>query len=271
MDTLQDWMLANGNDAQALVFFGALALLVILERWMPKRDMSGASVGRLLSNGLMTALNVGLILVLPISFVAAAHWAQQNDFGLLNSMETTSAALLIGGTLLARAFISFFTHYLNHKIPLLWRFHRVHHLDTELDVSTTVRFHPGETLINPFIGLPFVFGVGMVPWVLILYELLDAGVTVFSHANLRVPAWINSWLRFLIVTPDLHRVHHSSYQPETDSNYGAVFPIWDQIFGTFRLQAQEPQETMELGLSDLRGSQANNPLRLLVSPLFRDP
>jgi sterol desaturase/sphingolipid hydroxylase (fatty acid hydroxylase superfamily) len=142
----------------------------------------------------------------------------------------------------------------------------VHHLDTELDVSSTVRFHPLEMPISMVIGLPMVAVLGLSPWVLIFYELFDVTVTLFSHSNLRVAPWLNRYLRYIIVTPDLHRVHHSTYRPETDSNYSAVFPIWDVLFGTFRTTTREPLATMPLGLDEVRNPEANRFWWLLRSP-----
>jgi sterol desaturase/sphingolipid hydroxylase (fatty acid hydroxylase superfamily) len=152
-------------------------------------------------------------------------------------------------------------------VPLFWRLHRVHHLDTQMDVSTTVRFHPLEFVVNLFIGVPVVIVLGLTPWVLLLYEILDAAITLFSHANIRLPRGLERVLRYVIVTPDLHRVHHSSYQPETDSNFGAVFPIWDIIFGTFRTETRLPQEVMEIGLEEVRDQRTNQVFWLLTSPL----
>ncbi len=169
----------------------------------------------------MTALNVVALGFVPVSFVAAAMGSEVNGYGLFHRVALPAWFVMIG-TLLVRGFISTATHLLNHKIPWLWQIHRVHHLDTELDVSSTVRFHPLEMMIGPFIGLPIVVLFGLSPWVLAFYELLDIAVTLFSHSNLRVPPRINRLLRYLIVTPDLHRIHHSTWQPETDSNYGAV-------------------------------------------------
>ena len=177
---------------------------------------------------------------------------------------------MIVGTLLARGFISFFTHFLMHKVQFLWLIHRVHHLDTEMDVSTTVRFHPVEFIINLIIGAPIVLAFGMTPWVLLLYELLDAVVNLFTHANIRLPSGIERVIHYVIVTPDLHRIHHSSWQPETDTNFGAVFPIWDILFGTFQTQTRTPQETMELGLEEVRDERTNRLLWLLRSPLLGD-
>ena len=111
---------------------------------------------------------------------------------------------------------------------------------------------------------------GLPAWILAFYELLDIVITLFSHSNLRIGTGLNRWLRYLIVTPDLHRIHHSSWRPETDSNYGAVFPVWDVIFGTFRPEPRDRQEDMRLGLEELRDPEANQYLRLLISPLRRE-
>ena len=116
------------------------------------------------------------------------------------------------------------------------------------------------------IGLPVVILLGLSPWVLIFYELLDVSVVLFSHANLRIAPMINRYLRYVIVTPDLHKVHHSCYRPETDSNFSAVFPIWDILLGTFRTEAREPLATMPLGLDEVRNPQASSFWWLLVSP-----
>jgi sterol desaturase/sphingolipid hydroxylase (fatty acid hydroxylase superfamily) len=142
----------------------------------------------------------------------------------------------------------------------------VHHFDTALDVSTTVRLHPAELLVQLAIGAPLVLALGLSPWVLMLYEILDAGVTVFSHANISLPTWIERWLRVLIVTPDLHRVHHSARQPETDSNFGAVLPFWDIVFGTYRTRSREQLASMRLGLAEIRDARAHGFAWLLTSP-----
>jgi sterol desaturase/sphingolipid hydroxylase (fatty acid hydroxylase superfamily) len=135
-----------------------------------------------------------------------------------------------------------------------------------MDVSTTVRVHPIEFVVNLAVGVPIVAAIGMSPWVLLLYEVLDVWVTLFSHANVSLPPAVERVARRIIVTPDLHRVHHSSLQPETDSNFGAVFPIWDILLGTFRTETSLPQELMELGLEEVRDRRADDVLWLLTSP-----
>jgi sterol desaturase/sphingolipid hydroxylase (fatty acid hydroxylase superfamily) len=266
MQELDTWIIENADSVQFALFFTLFLIFGFVEGLVPKRSGPMHRNERWLTNFLLTGLNVLVLSVLPVTFFGMAVWAQERAYGLFNSIALP-LGWLVAANLLARGFISFYTHYLMHKVPLLWLLHRVHHLDTELDVTTTVRFHPIEFAVSLLIGVPFVIAFGMTPWVLLFYELLDAAVTLFSHANIRLPKSINVVLRYFIVTPDLHRVHHSSWQPETDSNFGAVFPIWDIIFGTFHTETRMPQETMELGLEEVRDKRTNQFLWLLGSPL----
>ena len=264
---MRELMLSMGNDLQFYLFFGFLGVFLIAERLLPKRQPDTSQVKRWRTNAALTIVVVLALPLLPASFITAALWAEEKGFGLFNLLgEDFPVAGLIALTLLGRGFISFGTHYLNHKVPFLWRFHRVHHLDTELDVSSTVRMHPIELPLGLIIGLPVVILLGLSPWVLIFYELLDVSVVLFSHANLRIAPMINRYLRYVIVTPDLHKVHHSCYRPETDSNFSAVFPIWDILLGTFRTETREPLATMPLGLDEVRNPQASSFWWLLVSP-----
>ena len=266
---MKDLMLLSGEALQVYLFFSLLAGFVVLERLIPKRHPDASQKSRWLTNAGLSTLSILTLPLLPLSFITAAWWAQQQGIGLLNLFAGQLPEFsIVTLTLLLRGFVSFATHYLNHKVPLLWRLHRVHHLDTELDVSSTVRFHPLEMPISLLIGLPMVVLFGLSPWVLIFYELLDVAVTLFSHANIRLPRRLNNLLRYLIVTPDLHKVHHSVFTPETDSNFSAVFPVWDIIFGTYRTQTRAPLETMPLGLEELRDPEANRFWWLLVSPFL---
>lgn len=265
---LDQWIRANADDVQVVVFFSLFAVLAIVEILAPRRPGPAERRTRWVANLLLTALNITVMSLLPVTFLGVAVWSQERNLGLLNQFAMP-LGLLIVATLLCRGFISFFTHLLMHKVPLFWRVHRVHHLDTELDVSTTVRFHPLEFGLSLAVGVPLVALFGLSPWILLTYEILDAGVTVFSHANVHLPRGIDRVLRYVVVTPDLHRVHHSSWQPETDSNYSAVFPIWDLVFGTFRTDTREPHEVMELGLEEVRDGRQNRLLWLLGSPVRR--
>jgi sterol desaturase/sphingolipid hydroxylase (fatty acid hydroxylase superfamily) len=259
---MSDWILEHGDDLQVIGFFGLLAILIAAERWAPRRPGPMDRKTRWPVNFLLTFVNLGAMSVLPISFIGAALWAEARGVGLLHWLHLPFAVVATL-TLLVRGFISFFTHYLNHTVPLLWRIHRIHHLDTELDVSTTVRFHPLEFVIGLVPGVPLVIAFGLAPSVLMVYELLDVIVTLWSHSNLRLPPGVDRALRYVIVTPDLHRVHHSAWRPETNSNFGAVFPVWDVVFGTFRAAPRDGHEEMRLGLDEVRGTDAHRPLWLL--------
>jgi sterol desaturase/sphingolipid hydroxylase (fatty acid hydroxylase superfamily) len=263
----EEWIIENANDLQVGLFFGLFIVFAVVEFVAPGRPRPESQRRRWFANLALSALNILILSALPVGFFAVAVWARAEGLGALNVVAAPAVAAVVA-TLLVRAFLSFFTHYLFHKVPLLWRVHRVHHLDTEMDVSTTVRFHPLEFLINLAVGVPLLAAAGVVPWVVLGYEILDAAVTVFSHANIRVPGWLERPLHFIIVTPDLHRVHHSSYQPETDSNFGAVFPVWDLLLGTFRTHTNAPQTLMRLGLEEVRDDRTNRLGWLLASPFF---
>ncbi len=262
-----EWIQVYGGDLQVALFFILFMLFAVAERQIPSRPGGLERRGRWPANIGLTVLNLIALGALPVSFISTAQWAQTQGWGVLHVVALPlSLAVLVN--LLLRGLLSFLTHFLMHKVPVLWRIHRVHHLDTEMDVSTTVRFHPIEFIINLCIGIPFVVIFGLSPWMLVLYELVDVCVTLWSHSNLRLPAGVDRVLRYLIVTPNLHRIHHSAWQPETDSNFSAVFPIWDIVFGTFRRAPLTDHELMTLGLEEIRGSRANRLRWLLVSPLY---
>lgn len=258
------WLLDNGESLQIAIFFGLLAALAAIEPVVPRRPGPMDRGTRWPTNLLFTLLNVLALGVLPVSIVSAALWAEHRHWGLLNRIALPVAISLVV-TLAVRAFISFLTHYLMHMVPLFWRLHRVHHLDTELDVTTTVRFHPLEFFVQVIPAVPIVVAFGLTPWVLILYEVLDVVVTLWTHSNTRLPAGVERVLRYVVVTPDVHRIHHSAWKQETNSNYGAVFPCWDLIFGTFRAVPRDGHEHMRLGLDEVRGRAAHRPLWLLGS------
>ena len=260
------WILTNGDTLQVVLFFSLLAVLAVAERMAPRRRGSLDRWRRWPTNYFLTLINLMAMGALPVSFVGAAIWAEKNGGGVFNWIHLPLLVVIMA-TLIVRGFISFATHYLMHMVPMFWRVHRVHHLDTELDVSTTVRFHPLESFIQSVPGVVIVATFGLAPSVLMSYELLDVAVTLWSHSNLRLPVAIDRLVRYVIVTPDLHRVHHSAWKPETNSNFGAVFPIWDLVFRTFRAVPRDGHERMRLGLDEMHGPDAQRPFWLLMSPL----
>jgi sterol desaturase/sphingolipid hydroxylase (fatty acid hydroxylase superfamily) len=256
-DAVEAFLRRNDEPLQYAAFFGALALMAALEL------AAGRGRGRLRrwpANWSLTALNIVLLGALPLSGLAVADLARERGWGLLNHPAVPLGAALVLG-FAARSLISYGVHVAMHKIPLLWRVHRVHHSDPALDISSTVRFHPLEFVIQTPVVIAALLVLGIHPLVVIAFEILDAATNVFTHADIRLPRRLERALRLVIVTPEMHRLHHSAAQPETDSNYGAMFSVWDRLFGTLRAGAPAA-----LGLADCDERRARSLGWLLLLP-----
>jgi sterol desaturase/sphingolipid hydroxylase (fatty acid hydroxylase superfamily) len=153
-----------------------------------------------------------------------------------------------------------------HKAPILWRVHRVHHSDTQMDVLTTVRSHPFEFLLMAPVHIAGALALGIPPAAVMIYDIIDGGMAVFTHANIRLRPWLERSLRWVIVTPDMHRVHHSAHQPETDSNYSVGLSFWDRLFGTFRMCSGARLSSMPPGLGECQDRRSRPLLWLLLLP-----
>jgi len=194
----------------------------------------------------------------------AATWAENRSFGLLHWLTLPTWAGWLIAILLFDAW-TYFWHRINHRIPFLWRFHRVHHSDPHMDVTTANRFHTGEIVMSSILRVPLIVLLGAGIEQLALYELLMFAVVQFHHANISVSAKWDRVLRLFIVTPYMHKVHHSRWQPETDSNYSSLLSIWDRLFRSFRIN-EEP-ETIRLGLDEFDRPADQSLPGLLRTPL----
>lgn len=248
---------ANMETLTYAIFFGALALLAIFEVLMALRAEGAMRSRRWPANFALTLINIIVMGALPLGAVAAADLAHSMQIGLFNGIELPFVAVL-AATFLIRSLGSWGVHYAMHNVPLLWRVHRVHHTDTHLDVSTTVRFHPFEFLVSAPVVVAIVMGFGLPPVAVMLFELFDAGIAVFSHANIRLPDRIERLLNSLIVTPNMHRIHHSTDEPETNSNYGATLVLWDRLFGTYRRKSMKALANQHLGLEEVGPKRASS-------------
>jgi sterol desaturase/sphingolipid hydroxylase (fatty acid hydroxylase superfamily) len=246
-------------------FWSRLAILGALEFLIPAFQRSPDRLERWPTNFILGVVNMTILPLAPVSAVWGASWAHSQGIGVLNRVvEPWWIAVAV--TLTVRSFAGYLDHLLMHKVPLFWRLHRVHHLDTHLDVSTTLRSHPAEMLTNLFTIFPATIVFGLTPWVLIVYELIDSMISAFSHANLRLPEFLDRRLRWVMVTPNMHCLHHSSYRPETDSNYGTVFTIWDRLFGTYRATPMNGYAGLEIGLTEIRDQRTRDLWWQLKSP-----
>ncbi len=250
---------------QYAVFFGAWMVLGLLETVVALSPENVNRRRRWPANAGLTVLNIVVLGAMPVSVVVAADAAAAHAWGLLNQPFVPPLTALVAGFVL-RSLVSYGIHVAMHKVPLLWRVHRVHHTDTQMDVATTVRFHPLEFVISTPILLALAMLLGIPPLALIIYELFDAAMAVFTHANIRLPGWADRSMRLVLVTPAMHRIHHSAWQPETDSNYGATFSWWDRLFGTYRMKSVREIIPMRLGIAEALDKRPMSLLWLLRLP-----
>lgn len=245
------------------VFLGGFAVLAGLERSFPRREIRNI-LGRWSTNWGMSILNTlllrGIAFLLPLLAVGAAMDASAHGVGLLNHINLPALfEILIA--ILVLDFAIWLQHLITHKVPVLWRLHRVHHADTDIDVTTAIRFHPVEIALSMLLKIGLVYLLGPSAVAVVLFEVLLNGTAMFNHANLRLPLWLDRGLRLVLVTPDMHRMHHSVHRAEHDSNYGFALSIWDRIFGTYIAEPEHGHEEMQIGLQ----WQDERPRRLLWS------
>ena len=255
-----------------IVFFlGILAGVAVWELRAPRRELTVSKTGRWSNNlGIIIVNTVLVRLVLPGAAVGVAIAAEQRNFGLLNVLELPPVLSFVVGVL-ALDLIIYLQHLMFHAVPLLWRLHMVHHADLNIDVTTGLRFHPIEILISMGIKMAAVAAIGPSVAVVVVFEIILNGTAMFNHGNIRLPVSIDKILRLLVVTPDMHRVHHSVAIRETNSNFGFNFPWWDRIFGTYRAQPAAGHTGMTIGLSQFRDARRLTLPRLMILPFVGNP
>ncbi|MEQ8746723.1 sterol desaturase family protein [Pyruvatibacter sp.] len=264
-------ILVNSEGAIRLAAFGGLlALFVAAEAVWPRRARAQHRTRRWSTNLLMSVLNtLALRVAVPVLAVGAAAWAQQADVGVFNKIEIPGW-LAFGVTMVLLDVVIYAQHVVFHHVPILWRIHRVHHADRDIDVTTALRFHPIEIIISMGIKIGLVIALGAPPAAVIVFEVVLNAMAMFNHANLRLPAALDRVLRAVVVTPDMHRVHHSVRMAETNSNFGFNLSVWDRIFRTYTSQPQDGHTEMIIGLETY---QDDRPARLgftLWLPFVRD-
>lgn len=251
-------MIASGQPwLISLVLLGTALALLLAEALFPRRRRSLAISRRWPAHLGFVLVNMPVergvqALVFIALFGAVTGYAEQPDFGLLPLTGLPGWAQGV----LAIALLDLAVwaqHWATHRLPWLWRLHRVHHADRDLDLSTALRFHPIEIGLSMLFKMGVALVLGAPLWALIVFELLLAVLPMFNHANLALPLWLDSVLRWVIVTPDMHRVHHSTRRVEHDSNYGFCLSVWDRMFRTYRPRPSGGHETMAIGLTDYPG------------------
>lgn len=239
------------------IFLAVFATMALWEVARPRRLLSQPRWERWSTNLGLTLLNTVLIRITVGGVAyAAGVFAAERDVGLLHWVALPPwAAVAI--TILGLDLAIYFQHVMFHAVPTLWRLHRVHHADLGFDATTGLRFHPIEIFLSLAFKAAVIVLLGAVPWAVVAFEVLLNASSVFNHGNVEIAEQIDHWLRWVVVTPDMHRIHHSTRIAETNSNFGFSVSWWDRLFGTYRPSAALGQLGLEIGLSEYRA-----PLRL---------
>lgn len=234
------------------VFFGVFLVMALWEAAAPRRVLRMAKGRRWANNLALVFLNSLLLrLVFPAAAVGMAVFAQRQGWGALYYIKVPFWSAVIA-SVVALDLIIYLQHVMFHAVPLLWRVHRVHHADLDFDVTTGLRFHPIEILLSMLIKFAAIVVLGPPVLAVVLFEVLLNATSMFNHANIRLPRPVDRLLRWVLVTPDMHRVHHSIEDHEINSNFGFNLPWWDRLFGTYRDQPQAGHEAMTIGIRTFR-------------------
>ena len=261
-------IVSNEMALRLAAFAAVLAAMMAWERFRPRRLRSACDrPQRWRANfGLVAIDAIAVRLIFPAAAVGAAALAEARGWGLLNALEVPAwLAFAIALVILDLAIYA--QHVAFHKVPLLWRLHRVHHSDVDLDVTTGLRFHPVEIVLSMAFKMALVLALGAPVAAVIVFEVVLNATAMFNHANVHLPRRLDRAARRLIVTPDMHRVHHSIHRDETDSNYGFNLSVWDRLFETYRAQPRDGHQAMRIGLEVFRDPGDGSLRRLLTQPL----
>lgn len=233
---------------RALILAGGIAFFWMIESAIPLFQFTYNKWKHASLNIFFTLTTVLVNLAFAFLIVLVSRWCTKENFGLLYWLGLPAGWSLLIGLLLFDLISAYFIHFIQHKIKWMWKFHMVHHADTFVDTTTANRHHPGESVFRAAFTTLAVFVLGAPIWMLMLYQTLSAALSQFNHANISLPAWLEKPLSMVIVTPDMHKVHHHYVRPETDTNYGNLFSFWDRLFGTYH---HTPPGSIRFGLDVL--------------------
>lgn len=267
-------MLTSIHNNEGILRLGIFAfLLVALAVWealSPRRQKSktpnNLANNRRLNNVLVVVFDTVLVrLLVPLLPVGMAVYASENSFGLFNQLDLPIWLVFLLSLLILDCII-YWQHRLFHEVPMFWRLHRMHHTDVEFDFTTAIRFHPIEIILSILLKLIVILLLGAPAIAVMVFEILLSSSALFNHSNIKLSKSFDRVLRLFIVTPDMHRVHHSVYQTETDSNFGFNIPWWDRIFGTYIEQPKDGHIDMSIGIEIFREEDDSRIDQLLLQP-----
>ncbi len=249
---MQDFIFANEGPIRLGFFAGMLAAVALWEIAAPRRRLTTSKLVRWFGNlGIVVINSILLRLIFPVLAVGVAVAAEESGIGLFNMLEAPVWLAILGAVILLDLAI-YMQHVMFHAVPALWRLHMMHHADLDFDVTTGARFHPIEIVLSMLIKMAVVALLGAPPLAVLIFEVLLNATAMFNHANARLKPGLDRILRLVVVTPDMHRVHHSAVAQETNSNFGFNLPWWDRLLGTYRAQPEAGHEGMTIGLNQFR-------------------
>lgn len=249
---MNHWIVTHEPLARLTFFFGVLAVMAVWEIVRPRRALTVSKAMRWANNlGVVFINSAVLRLLFPAAAAGMATFAAAQGWGIFNYFAAP-AWLAVTVSVAALDLVVYLQHVMVHAIPLLWRLHRVHHADLDFDVTTGARFHPIEIFLSMLIKFAAIVVLGPPVVAVILFEIVLNATAMFNHGNVRLPAKLDRALRWVVVTPDMHRVHHSIEGDETNSNFGFNLPWWDRLFGTYRDQPRAGHEHMTIGIHAFR-------------------
>jgi sterol desaturase/sphingolipid hydroxylase (fatty acid hydroxylase superfamily) len=248
------------------ILVGGLLFFWILEGAIPVFSLRyrTTKLNHAAVNFAFTVIHLIIHSLLAIFIVRLSDWCQSHSFGIVHWTKANIGwSVLIG--VLALDFSSWWVHWVMHRQPLLWRFHLIHHSDSKVDVTTGLRHHPGDSLLRGVFFILFIFISGAPMYAVMIYQTLVVAFTAFTHANISLPVAIDKWLSYLLISPNMHKVHHHRLQPYTDSNYGAIFSIWDRLLGTF---SHLPMQDIRYGIDRYYPAEKDEDLGTLLKKPF---
>ena len=267
--SLNNFILEHEPLIRFCFFFGILVLMAMWELLAPRRPLTTSKASRWISNlGIVAIDTLAVRLILSAQAAGMALFVEAHGWGILNNVVLPPWMKIILGVL-GLDLIIYLQHAMFHALPLFWRLHRMHHTDLDFDVTTGIRFHPLEILLSMGIKMAAVAVLGPSAVAVVLFEVLLNATSMFNHGNVRLPAQIDRVLRLFVVTPEMHRVHHSVVIKEYNSNFGFNFPWWDRLMGTYQSQPMRGHEGMTIGLSQYRDPSRLTLPWLLILPFFK--
>ena len=268
MHAIEEFFKTISPLTRALIIAGGLVFFWMLEGIIPLFRFKYKKFRHAGLNLFFTLTTVVINFIFAFGIILTADWANDVHFGLLHIVHLPPWLFVLLGLMILDLISAYWIHYIQHQVKWMWKFHLIHHADTWVDTTTANRHHPGESVFRAVFTLIAVFVTGAPAWLVLLYQTLSAALSQFNHANISLPKWLDKAIGLVIVSPDMHKVHHHYTQPMTDSNYGNIFSFWDRLFGTF-IKVEKISE-LKYGIdTHMKEEEHNNMSNLLQMPFQR--